>query len=321
MRLVRIAGHDLNLFDFDYDVTWMAFFLNANEKVLGRYGGRDASGPDGRLSLPGLRYAMQAALDAHSGAPQARPAERPARPLLAEEYPVAKRLRRGECIHCHQVYELRRAAEKAAGSWDRDERWVYPLPENVGLTLAIERGDQVRAVTPGSPAARAGLNAGDVVQTVNGFTIASAADAQYALHRAPKQGRISISWRRGEKTDSGELELREGWRKTNVTWRPSMLDLLPSLPVHGDDLTRPEKLALGLTEKRLAFRQAKPVFTEARKAGLREDDVIVGVNDEAFEMTMLDFMAHVRRNYLVGDRITLNVLRDGKHQSLALQLR
>ena len=42
VRLVRITGVDLRLFDFDYDVTWFAFFLNADEHVYGRYGGRDA---------------------------------------------------------------------------------------------------------------------------------------------------------------------------------------------------------------------------------------------------------------------------------------
>ena len=66
VRLTRLRGLNLALFDFDYDLTWVAFFVNAQEVVYGRYGSRDADSPDGRNSLKGLRHAMQAALDRQS---------------------------------------------------------------------------------------------------------------------------------------------------------------------------------------------------------------------------------------------------------------
>ena len=100
---------------------------------------------------------MQAALDAHKNLPHAKPPERTGSPLHAEDYPNAEKHRPGECIHCHQVNEYRRAAQKASGEWSRDELWVYPLPENVGITLDVDRGNHVRAVAAGSAAARAGL--------------------------------------------------------------------------------------------------------------------------------------------------------------------
>ena len=62
-----MRGVDLDLFDFDYDLTWMAFFLNAEGTVYGRYGGRDAESADSRVSLAGLRYALEAALARHRG--------------------------------------------------------------------------------------------------------------------------------------------------------------------------------------------------------------------------------------------------------------
>src|SRR5437879_5979427 len=139
VRLTKISGADLNVFDFDYDLTWMAFFLNADEKIYGRYGGRDASSSDSRLSLAGLEYALGSALAAHRQAAPAGPVERPPKPLLAEGYPAAKRLKNGQCIHCHQVAEFRRAALKAQGKWRREDVWVYPLPENLGLTLEVDR--------------------------------------------------------------------------------------------------------------------------------------------------------------------------------------
>src|SRR5262245_50886433 len=186
-------GADLNVFDFDYDLTWAVFFLNADEKVYGRYGGRDARHADSWLSLAGLKYAMQAALTAHRQNGGAKPAARSDPPLRVEDFPATKQ-RRGECIHCHQVYEYRRSALKEAGKWNRDDLWIYPLPENVGLTLEVDVGNRVRAVAPNSPAARVGLRAGDLVQSISGVAVASFADAQYGLHRAPAKGETPITW-------------------------------------------------------------------------------------------------------------------------------
>ncbi len=319
MRLVKITGVDLNVFEFDFDNTWTGFFLNADEKVLGRYGGRDARSAEGRLSLPGLRYAMQAALRAHRQEPTAKPASRPQTPLLAENYPAARRER--GCIHCHQVSEFRREQAKSLGQFRRDDLWIYPLPENVGLTVEVARGNRVTAVAAASPAARAGLQPGDFVQQLNGISVASFADAQYALHRGPWKGSVPITWERDGKAMSGQLQLAEGWKKTNPTWRPSMLDLLPSLPFSGRDLSAAEKKAQGLPDRRLAFVQQAPVHAELQAAGVRENDVIVGLDEQALEMTMEQFLGHVRRNYLVGDRVKLDILRGGKRVEVPLTLR
>ena len=95
---------------------------------------------------------------------------------------------RQECIHCHQVNEFRRADAKAAGTWTRDDLWVYPLPENVGITHRPGPRRHGQGRDRGSPAAKAGLKAGDRLVTLNGYSVASIADAQYALHKAPKSG-------------------------------------------------------------------------------------------------------------------------------------
>jgi predicted metalloprotease with PDZ domain len=333
VRLLKISGVDLNVFDFDYDLTWVAFFMNAEGHVYGRFGGRDAASADSWLSLPGLRYALSGALVAHRRAPAREPTPSSPltthhsplttldKPLLAEEYRSAQALRKGECIHCHQVYELRRADLKATGQWKREDRWVYPLPENIGLTLEVDQGDRVRAVAPESSAGRAGLRAGDTLRSMNGLNVASFADVQYALQRAPARGTISISWQRGGERKTATMELTDGWRKTNLTWRPSLLDILPALTLYGDDLSIDEKNALGLSAKRLAFRQQKPVHALAKAAGVQEGDVIVGIDGLTLAMTMLEFLAHVRKNYLVGDRIILNVIRGEKRLDLPLTLR
>src|SRR5436190_1129140 len=108
----------------------MGLFVSADGKVHGRYGGRDAGSAESRLSLLGLRHALQAALAAHRREPKAPAPPARGRPLLAEEYPAAKLMNKGSCIHCHQVNEFRRAQRQEAGTWKREEVWSYPLPEN-----------------------------------------------------------------------------------------------------------------------------------------------------------------------------------------------
>jgi len=308
---------DLRRFEFDYDLTWYVFFLNADETIYGRYGGRDAASADARLSLKGLRYAMGRALEAHRAPPLPRPLT--GRPQRAEDS-IAARRHEG-CIHCHNVNELRRADLKAAGQWDRESIWVYPPPENVGIALDVDVGDRIEAVTAGSPAEGAGMKPGDRLVTLNGYTVASFADASYALHKAPRRGEVPVSWARGDEKRSATLGLLEGWRKTNLTWRPSMLDLLPSLPFAGDDLTAEEKQQLGLPAGRAAFRQGNRVHATLAAAGLRAGDMVVGFNGVAVDGTMRDLLGYARRNYLVGDTVTVDVLRGGKRVGVRLVLK
>jgi S1-C subfamily serine protease len=308
---------DLRRFEFDFDLTWYVFFLNADEAVYGRYGGRDAADAQARLSLKGLRYAMGRALEAHRAPPPARPlADRPQR---AEDFLAARRHQ--GCIHCHNVNEFRRADLKAAGKWERESVWVYPLPENAGITLDVDAGDRVKAVAANSPADKAGMKPGDRLAKVNGYPVASFADASYALHKAPWKGEVPVSWVRDGKPRSAALALPAGWRKTNLTWRPSMLDILPSLPFVGDDLTAEEKKRLGLPAGRAAFRQGDPVHPTLADAGLRAGDVVVGLNGVVVNGTMGDLLGYARRNHLVGDTVTVDVLRGGKRAGVRLVLK
>jgi serine protease Do len=315
---LRIEGADLNIFEFDWDLTWAAFFMNASGKVYGRFGGRDAKGPDTRNTLAGLHYAMQSAIAEHRKNPAVkRDTVQP--PLHIEKVAAAKGYR--GCIHCHQAKEILRHESLNTGAWQRDSIYTYPLPENVGITLDKDRGDRVNEVKPGSAAAKIGLKPGDVLQSVNKLPIHSFADAQYGLHQSPAKGKIAIAWERDGKSMSDALAVDAGWKRTNVTWRPSLLDLLPSLTVYGSDLTAKEKLALKLDEKRLAFRQEAPVHTAARAMGVQENDIILGVDDKVLEMSMTTFLGYVRQNYLIGDAMTLNLLRDGKRVDLKVKLK
>jgi serine protease Do len=320
VRITRMRGVNLYLFDFDYDLTWMGFFLHPAGTMYGRYGGRDADSADSRVSLAGLRYAMEAALRRHRRAENPHAHVAPPPPRTVEQFPAIRRLPERACIHCHQVYDLRRESLQMAGRWRLDELWVYPLPENIGLTLDRDRGDQVARVRAESPAARAGIQEGDRLLRINAQSIASFADAQYALHRAPSRGTLTIAWQRDRRTFKAEIILTEGWRKTDISWRWSLRGVDPWPWVHGYDLSLEERKALGLSTKQLAFRQGPFVPEPAQQAGLRQNDVILGVDGKKLEMTERQFGAYIRLNYRVGDRVTYNILRGGKRIDVSLRL-
>jgi len=324
VRLTSMRDVNLDLFDFDFDLTWAGFFLSADENVYGRYGGRDAESADGCLSLSGLRYAMAEGLAAHRRASENSKINREKStetlPQTIDRYFAGQRRATNSCIHCHQVYDARREWLQTAGKWRLDEVWVYPLPENVGLTLDVNQGNHIRAVAKNSPADRAGLQAGDRLQKVNGVAVASIADVQYGLQRAPAEGEIELAWLRQGKPMSARMNLSKGWRKTDISWRWSLRGLEPAPGVQGEDLSSEEKTKLGLNEKQLAFYPGAFLSSSARQAGIRASDVIVGVDHQGLEMTARQFQAYARLNYKVGDRIIYNILRDGRRLDLPLTL-
>jgi serine protease Do len=320
LRITNMRGVDINVFDFDYDLTWAALFMNGHETILGRYGGRDEKSPTDYLTLAGLKHSLRAALLEHRRDPtwKSRPGDTP--PRTVEQYPAAKGLKADACIHCHQVYDFRREQRQAAGTWQIDDIWVYPLPATLGMVLDAERGDRLKSVTAGSPAERAGLRAGDELTEVNGQAVASFTDVQYALHRARGVAAVRVAWRRDHKTRQASLELPTGWRKSDLSWRASMWSLEPSPCVQGNDLTAREKRDLGLPEQGMAFRQGDFVADPAKAAGVQAGDVIFGIDGKKLDLTMLQFNMYVRLKFKPGDRITFNLLRDGKRLDLPMTL-
>jgi S1-C subfamily serine protease len=99
-----------------------------------------------------------------------------------------------------------------------------------------------------------------------------------------------------------------------------MRRLIPSAHLSGTDLKPEEKKALGLSPKQLAFRQKDPVSAQAKAAGIRPGDVILGLDDKLLEMHSADFLNHVQGNYLTGDRVTVNIIREGKRMSVSMTL-
>lgn len=319
-----MRGVDLRRFDFDYDLTWVGFFFASDGAVLGRFGGRDADSPDKYLTLAALKHAMKSAIDRN-----ARPAGKAANPgpiettdriRHVEDYPAAKRMKANACIHCHQVYDFRRDFARSKKTFARDQIWVYPLPENLGISVDANEQNRVASVKIDSPAANAGLKAGDVIAFIGREHIDSFADIQHALHVTPKEATLRIAWTRDNRQHEASVELPPRWRETDISWRGSMWNLEPAASVYGRDLTAAEKKALGLKATQLAFRQGDYVPPAAAQAGIKKGDIVIGIQGKDLEMSMLQFNVYVRLNYHAGDKVTYEYIRGGKKQTATVTL-
>lgn len=313
-----MRGVDLSIFEVDFDLTWNALFLSPNGRILGRFGGRDADTPGKYHSLRALKLSLQTALDRHRNGKPLKPPLR--KPTFAEDYPASAHRPENACIHCHHVHEFRRDALQRENKWSLDSVWIYPQPENIGLTLDPEAGNRVVRVEPKSVAATIGMRAKDVVRRIGETPIASVADVQWALQRAPKSGELKIEWERDKQSMHRTLPLKDGWRKTDVSWRWSLKSLSPNPSIIGEDLDADARKQLGLSSEQLAYRHINFLTPTARHAGLQANDVIVGMNDQNLTMNARQFETHIRLYYRVGQEVTLNVMRGKEKVKLKLKL-
>jgi hypothetical protein len=233
VRVVQAKGLDLKLFQFDYDQSWCAVFLNADQTIYGRYGTRAGNGPNSEthISLASFRKAMERALELHKGYPGnkeqvAGKTAKAADYRLPEEVPGLQDRAKGattrqNCIHCHMVRENIIRTKWQEKRLTAADVWVYPLPETIGLTMDIDDGLRVKAVTPDSSAAKAGLAAGDELVTLNGQRLISIADIQWVLHTAPEETRLAVTLRRDGKALDKTVVLSGTWKEGDISWRAS----------------------------------------------------------------------------------------------------
>ena len=273
-------------------------------------------------SLAGLRYAMEAALTLYRSRREiparSQPGSPQDKPLWIRDLDAARE-RRG-CIHCHDVKEILREEAQAAGVWKASDLFRYPPTENVGFLLNVDRGNEVAQVLADSPAKDVGLQSGDLIESLNGHRVRSIADAQFALDKSPQQGRVRIVWRRAEREMTAELELPAGWRRSDISWRPSLQQFVGLPRLYGTDLTAEERQQLGLTPTQLAFRHREKIHRQAQPAGVSPGDIILGFDHEQLDMGVYEFERHVRRRYVAGDRVTINLIRDGKRLNLPMTI-
>jgi hypothetical protein len=326
VRVVTIDDLDLGLFQFDYDQTWCALFLNADWTIYGRYGTRAAGGENSttHISVASFRKTMQRALELHKGYPSNKgqlAGKRGPKP----EYPVPRdipRVERRHCIECHQVRGNVLRHKWQEGRLTAADIWPYPLPENIGLKIDADDGLRVKAVAPESPAGRAGILAGDELVSLDGQRLISQADIQWVLHRAPVETEVVAALKRGGEAMRKAIALSGPWKESDLSWRastwPGLRYWLRTVP-----LSAAEKKQANLAADRLALvvKDMKAERTAGpREAGLRVGDVIVAVDGKTGAMTEGQFLAYVRLRHPPGDRVKLTVLRGKEPLDLTIPM-
>lgn len=334
VRLVQGNDLDLTLFQFDYDLTFAAFFLNADRTVYGRFGSRsDMKNAEKDISVEGFRKALAAALELHKAYPKNKA-------ILAGKQPLPVEKKRPEeyaslagkykatidyegkpaasCMHCHQVREAERVSYRSENKPIPDQSlYPWPMPTAIGLSLDPKEKAQVTEVAPGSVAAQAGLRAGDEILTLNRQPIISTADLQWVLHNSVEPTTLdAVVLRRGKSVDL-QIALPKDWRvKSDIAWRATTWDLrrmaLGGLVLKNDG---GPNIAL-----RVDYVGQYNEHAVGKRAGFKKDDVIVKVDNETRAMTEGELLRYLLQNKFKGEKVPFTVMRGGEKVELTLPM-
>ena len=344
VRLVKANGLDLTLFQFDYDLTFAVFFMNADKTIYGRYGTRSSVEEATRdISIRGLAAAMTKALAIHKGYPNNKDSLA-GKQAVASKYKTADDLPslQGKyaatldypgavtksCMHCHQVRDAARQVYRDAGKAIPNQLLLpNPLPDVVGLKFDPKHAAVVAEVAGGSAAASAGFLPGDELLSLAGQPIISLADVQWVLHNAGESGRLSGVVTRDRAERTLQLTLPPGWRRnTDISWRVSSWSLRRMVtggllfePASEDQRRAAEVAAgkLALVVKHVG--QYGP-HAAAKRAGFQEGDVVVSFDGHEEHMTTSQLLAYGAQHNKPGQRVSVVIVRDGQRKTLTLPM-
>ena len=342
VRVVQANGMDLTQFQFDYDQSFHAFFMNADKTIYGRFGTRSHHTDETQdMTMEGFGKALAAALALHKEYPSnkalfAGKRGPPSTIKTPEEFPSlsgkytstlnyeSKNVVQS-CIHCHQVRDAQRLVYRSAKELIPEQiLYPYPLPSVVGMELNSRETAKVKEVANGSAAESGGFRPGDEIVSLQGQPMLSIADVQWVLHNAGQRDQLRAEVRRGDRKLQLTLALAEGWRQqSNLSWRPTTWDLrrMATGGMLLEELPAEDRQASGLGAGKLALR-AKHVgqygeHAAAKNAGFQKGDVIVALDGQTAPLSETGFIDYVLNHKKPGERIHLDVLRDKKRLELS----
>ena len=319
---------NINLFQFEGDLTWMGFFMNARDQFYARYGGREDDQPESHLNKESLVRVMQQVLELHrDNKVQTSRYEPTGKPVRTPEeiptmQPMMARRKENRCIHCHDVKVAEMRHRQSEDRFTRDMIFTYPPPSTTGIRLDPRQQNRIESVLPDSAAAQAGVRANDVLLSADGQRILTLADFARVLELTPnKDASLPVQLRRGEESLNITLKLSGTWhRSQDPSWRETLHVAGPGAGFWGQKLNEDQRRDLGLAADSLAVRVTSIWGDYTRRAGVQKDDVVVEFDRLQRDMTINQLHAHLNLNRNYGDKIPLVVLRGGKRQELSLQL-
>ncbi len=325
-RVGRMNGVDLSRFEFDYDTTWVAFFLDSDLNIYTRFGGRDEHGPESRLKIDALQSTMRAVLKSHQTGEQSFQLVKKVA-TTPEDIPLLKREHRG-CVHCHQVKEYRLRQAAADGVFSQQLLFDYPLAESLGLKLDFSDGLKVESVKDASTAQKAGLQVGDQITATNGIIVRSELDLRWALMQPhPESGKLTevrLSVQRGTAPAvlrQIDLHPDANWRQTELGWRKSLRSVPVEWGFRAYDLSDDERADRGMEKTTLAIRVISESFSGlGEELGLRRDDILISRDSDTRRRSFDEWKSDILRHHTPGSAIELKVLRESQPLTLKVRL-
>ena len=347
VRMVQGNGMDLSLFQFDYDLTFAAFFMNADKTIYGRFGTRaDFEDAAKNISIESFKGALEAALELHKAYPENRAAlaaKTGPEPIkkTPEAFPALLRYSSNlnlngrigdQCIHCHQIGE----AQREIHWYDRKPvpdavLYPFPMPDVLGLHFSPKHRAKISKVVSGSSAEKDGFRRADEILTLSGQPIISIADVQWVLHRSPENTALPVTVDRHGEEVNLMLTLNPGWRKgSDISWRTTTgeLRLVALGGMVLQDLSDAERQRKGIGEEKMALRvervsrggRRSSGQTNAQEAGIRRGDIIVAYDDSTDRLTESGVIAHVLQEQPQAKTLPIKLLRNRDQVEVELSL-
>lgn len=335
VRVIKTNGLDLDLFQYDFDMSWSAMFFNAADMTIyGRFGTRYSTGKgsDANLTVAAFQKAAERVLSLHKAYPadKALLAGKTGKPVewkkpeltpgLTDRHAVP--VTRQNCIHCHMVKEHALRTKWQQGKLTEQDLFLFPAPPQIGLTLDIEDGLIVKSVSEGSPAAAAGMKADDVLVAAAGQPLVSTADFVWVLHTSPSEATLPVTVRRGAANVDVTLTLQGDWKRSDLGWRSSSWFALRQ-GFKTEPLSADAKKSRGLAAEAMAL-EVKGLYGKSaphlKKFDLKQGDIIVGVDGRADAMNESEFLVHLRTKHGPNDAVKLIVLRGSERKELSIPL-
>ena len=334
---------DLTLFQFDFDLSFSMFFMNADKTIYGRYGTRSSlENAESHMSLEGLVDALEGALLLHEGYPENAPFLKqkqaaPTKYKTPNDYPSLRgkfgyELDYGEkvvqsCLHCHQMLEAERLVYRNAKQ-PIPEKLLYPhpLPQTIGLKMDIDTRGTIKEVKPNSEASEAGIKPKDVLVTLDNQAILSVADIQWALHNAPNSGVISATVQRGNNYVQTNLRLNPDWRnKNDISWRVTSWELrrMGTGGLVFEPVSNSEKAQFKIASENLALRVKyvgwHGAHNVAKRAGVKLGDILVSCDGHDEHWTTTQLLGYLASKHKPGEMVPMEFLRGGQRYRVQIR--
>jgi len=207
------------------------------------------------------------------------------------------------------------------------------------LKLKEEQGAEITMVDQDAPAGKAGLHQHDVIESVNGTQVESAAQLRRMIKETPPGRVVTLGISRDGQPMTIKVQLAD--RKKTMAWGPGAHEFkfqMPEMPVM-PDIEPPVSVVIAHSSARsglmvenitqqlgefFGVKDGKGVLvrsvekgSRAEKAGFHAGDVVVKVNDQVVHDTS-DFTHALRSK--AGGSAAVTVVRDKREQNLTLTL-